>query len=497
MSKNEKNQFPVKRFIYRLEVKFVLIATIIILSGAAIINYVIYSFESKEHYKLVTNQVKLGNTIMSDVLKSYIKSIPDGYESTYPILINGFLNQFPRRESNLNWGVFVFNKEQGHTFTFGDSTIRAVQCPIFPREKGSSKIRFFTFRDQDRKNVLISLTPLSIGSTAWHTLAVLSFYNETTGGLQDLLRQLIIISIIAVLVSIAIAVIVARALARPIKVLASEMNLVEAPYYRTELLKNRNDEIGVLQQRFLNMLDRLRDSEGENRYAQKALIHTERMASIGTIVSGLAHDINNPLAGLKQSMNRIINDPQNVTQTKKYGTLIFSALSHIEKVVRRLLDFSKKQEINFEIVNINDILDDSIRLVEYEFKNKHISLVKDFQEKTRPVLGNIQYLNQVFINILLNAIQATEKHGKIVVKTFSDNENNMIEIEDTGTGISKINLEKIFNPFFTTKGKQEGTGLGLSICSTIIRDHGGKITASSKVGVGTIIAVILPHAGKI
>jgi len=495
MPKN--NQFLVSRFNYRLEVKFVLIATIILIIGAVIINYVIYTFEKKEHYELVTNQVKLGNTVMSDVLNSYIKNIPYDYESTFPTLINGFLNQFPRREENLNWGVFVFNQEQGHTYTYGDSIIRAVQCPPFPQDQGNRKIRFFTFKTKDDKNVLISLRPINMNSANWHTLAVISFYNENVNGLRELLRQLIFLSVIVVLLSFVIAVIVGRALARPIKALALEMNLVEAPYYETKLVKNRRDELGALQQRFLIMLGRLRDSEGENREAQKAIIHTERMASIGTIVSGLAHDINNPLAGLKQSINRIINDPQNVDQTKKYGTLIFSALSHIENVVRRLLDFSKKQEINFEDINIRKVVDESIRLLDYEFNNKQITLNKNFHENPEPVLGNYQYLNQVFINIFLNGIQATENGGEISVRTYSKDGNNVIEIEDTGTGIDAENLEKIFNPFFTTKGEQEGTGLGLSICSTIVRDHGGSIGASSKVGVGTKIVINLPISGKV
>jgi len=495
MPKN--NQFLVSRFNYRLEVKFVLIATIILIIGAVIINYVIYTFEKKEHYELVTNQVKLGNTVMSDVLNSYIKNIPYDYESTFPTLINGFLNQFPRREENLNWGVFVFNQEQGHTYTYGDSIIRAVQCPPFPQDQGNQKIRFFTFKTKDDKNVLISLRPINMNSANWHTLAVISFYNENVNGLRELLRQLIFLSVIVVLLSFVIAVIVGRALARPIKALALEMNLVEAPYYETKLVKNRRDELGALQQRFLIMLGRLRDSEGENREAQKAIIHTERMASIGTIVSGLAHDINNPLAGLKQSINRIINDPQNVDQTKKYGTLIFSALSHIENVVRRLLDFSKKQEINFEDINIREVVDESIRLLDYEFNNKQITLSKKFHENPEPVLGNYQYLNQVFINIFLNGIQATENGGEISVRTYSKDGNNVIEIEDTGTGIDAENLEKIFNPFFTTKGEQEGTGLGLSICSTIVRDHGGSIGASSKVGDGTKIVINLPISGKV
>jgi signal transduction histidine kinase len=340
----------------------------------------------------------------------------------------------------------------------------------------------------------VAYQPLNLGE-AKHSgyLAVIMSYSLEKAGLHQLLINLVNITVTVTVISIFIAILIGRKLAQPIKTLARETELVEAPHYTTSLKKTRQDEIGILQEQFLVMLNRLRKTEAEKEQTRQTLIQTEKMASIGTIASGVAHEINNPLAGLKQSISRIINDPGNVNQTKKYGSMILEALLHIENVVRGLLDFSKKRELNFKNIDLKRVLEDSVNMLQYEFKRKHIRLQKQFSKQPALVSGNIYYLKQVFINLLLNAIQAIPKSGDVIVRTLVNGNDIIVEVEDTGIGIEASKLDKIFNPFFTTKGEEEGTGLGLPICYSIIHDHGGDITVTSQVGVGTKFAVTLPH----
>lgn len=483
-----------KSFLHRLEVKFVLIATMIVFIGAVIINSIVYSYEYHEHYEIVTNRAKLSASIIADAIQGILRQHFKGFNGAVQTQLDDLLNEISAGKSEYKWAATIYNRNLQPVFTFGDTLIPLTPSPsrtLFTANKDS----FVNLgKTVDQTGSLAAYRPLALGNKQQGYLSVIMNYDLAEAGLHQLLLNLITIAVVVTVISIFIAILIARKLAQPIKILARETELVEAPHYTTNLKKTRQDEIGTLQERFLVMLNRLRKTEAEKEQTRQTLIQTEKMASIGTIASGVAHEINNPLAGLKQSISRIINDPGNVNQTKKYGSMIFDALLHIENVIQGLLDFSKKRELHFENIDINQVLTDSINMLQYEFKRKHIRLNKQFCKNSAAVSGNIYYLKQVFINLLLNAVQALPESGDIIVRTLSTGNDVVVEVEDTGIGIEASKLDKIFNPFFTTKGEAEGTGLGLPICYSIIHDHGGDISVTSQVGVGTKFAVTLPHA---
>ena len=234
---------------------------------------------------------------------------------------------------------------------------------------------------------------------------------------------------------------------------------------------------------------------------QEQLVHSEKLASIGTLAAGVAHEINNPLDGIQNCIRSILQEPDDKKKAGHYLGLIQEGLNRIENIVRKLLDFARPSKLKMENIQANDLLGNSLELVAHRFNNPGIKLNKDFAGNLPLCRGDSHYLQQVFLNIILNALDAMPAGGALTVKTsLAQNApgvslpNTRIEVavSDTGCGIPQENLSKIFDPFFTTKGVGEGTGLGLAVCTGIIKEHRGEIKVKSAVGKGSTFTVLLP-----
>lgn len=219
---------------------------------------------------------------------------------------------------------------------------------------------------------------------------------------------------------------------------------------------------------------------------QDKLIQSEKMAAIGKLASGLAHEINNPLDGIQNCIKAIIKSPNDTELMERYLLLVQDGLTRIENTVQKLLDFARPHMRHFSNVGINKLLDKTIGLVEQNLKMNKITLKKYFSQIPE-VYADESALSQVFLNIILNSIDAIQKEGKISIYTnfnktrsILNTDSISITISDTGCGIPKENLDKIFDPFFSTKKIGKGTGLGLAISLGIIKEHGGNINVESE-----------------
>ena len=237
---------------------------------------------------------------------------------------------------------------------------------------------------------------------------------------------------------------------------------------------------------------------------EKKMIHTERLASLGTMSTGIAHEINNPLAIINEAagfMKQLVSTPEMSRFTQKDGLLlgiekIENSIKRASKITHQLLGHVKKQDSQFSQVNLKTSLYETFGLLKREIKDKQININWEIDKEKNIVWSDPYQLRQVFMNLLSNAVHAVSENGSITLSTSETNKDIILEIKDNGIGIPKENLGKIFDPFFTTKSFDEGTGLGLFVVHKIICGLKGEINVTSKVGEGTCFQIKLPKHDK-
>ncbi|HEX9017142.1 MAG TPA: ATP-binding protein, partial [Chloroflexota bacterium] len=233
----------------------------------------------------------------------------------------------------------------------------------------------------------------------------------------------------------------------------------------------------------------------ELKVRQEQLLQAGKMAAVGTLTSGIAHEINNPLNNIALTTESLIDEFQDYSDEDKIRMLrqLYTQVERAGSTVRNLLDFTRKETPAFTTVTVQDVIGSTLRLVSNELKLGQVESYLELPPDLPKVSGNPRNLQQVFLNLFLNAIQAMPDGGKLTVRaTVQEDQLLRVDVSDTGVGIPPENLGKVFDPFFTTKEPGQGTGLGLSVSYGIIEKHRGRITVSSKVGEGTTFSVFLP-----
>jgi two-component system, NtrC family, sensor kinase len=228
---------------------------------------------------------------------------------------------------------------------------------------------------------------------------------------------------------------------------------------------------------------------------QAKLAHSERMATIGRLVSGVAHEVNNPLAAILGFTDLLLENPEMPASARDDLQIILQETQRTKDIVQDLLSFARQRPVQREPVQVNAVLRQTIKLRSYDFASHGVEVFEEFDERLEPALGDAQQLQQVFLNILNNAydaVQETGRRGRITIRTRSGAKSVQVLIADNGTGIA--DPEHIFDPFYTTKQPGKGTGLGLSICYGIVRAHGGEIQCWNNPGGGSTFVVKIPTA---
>ncbi|MCJ7458262.1 MAG: GAF domain-containing protein [candidate division Zixibacteria bacterium] len=245
---------------------------------------------------------------------------------------------------------------------------------------------------------------------------------------------------------------------------------------------------------FIGSVYLLRDITEQKRLREQ-LVQSEKMAAVGQLVSGVAHELNNPLAGVMGYSQLLLMNNNLDTKTQSYLNKISKESDRAKNIVNNLLTFARKHKPEKKYLDINTILDQTIELRAYDLKVSNIQVLKDLDPQLHKTMADFNQLQQVFLNIMNNAHQAIQESkgkGEIRIRTEKAGEMIRIILEDNGPGIPEENLNKIFEPFFTTKDVGRGTGLGLSISYGIIQQHGGKIYARSILGQGATFVIELP-----
>jgi signal transduction histidine kinase len=242
----------------------------------------------------------------------------------------------------------------------------------------------------------------------------------------------------------------------------------------------------------LHIFDLEREEMIEERLQRFA--QTEKLTSLGKLAAGIAHEINNPLANVSlnvEMLKKKLGSAEGGEAYEKRFAAIERNLERASLIARELLFFSRHddKEEHAETLDLNAVLEDTLTLVGPRRSDYHFELMLN----TLPLVRGISWkLEEVFLNVIINAMEATTPGGEIAISTCTDGTEAVVEIADRGIGIPPVHIRSIFDPFFTTKEVGEGTGLGLSICFGIMERHGGRIDVTSKEGVGTTVALIFP-----
>ena len=309
-------------------------------------------------------------------------------------------------------------------------------------------------------------------------------------------RKYLVFSIISALVpNLLLVLIVVRIFSRPLQRITLAAVQVTEGEYGTEVdLRKSNDEIGLLAESFNEMSRKMASDIEQLRQLNEQLIRTEKLAAMGTLSAGVAHEVNNPLASIS-SLIQMMKAKQNVDEdTREKLKLISAQITRITQVTKDMMDFARVRPAAKSLIDVNEIINSSLRLASFDKSFQALNLKKDLTENLPPVFADTDQLQQVFLNLFLNARDAMPEGGEIIVETSPEANEIRIKIADSGFGINETDLKKIFDPFFTTKQTGKGTGLGLAVCYGIITAHNGRIEVSPNNGKGTLFTIHLPES---
>jgi signal transduction histidine kinase len=332
---------------------------------------------------------------------------------------------------------------------------------------------------------------------------------ETTS--EDRQRAIVLVLLIVVVTTIVVGALASRFVSRPITKLLRGIDDVAKGDLSHVILSERDDEIGTIATRFNEMTFSLRESRSDLQRQNEAKLaleqrlgHTEKLATIGQLAAEIAHEVGTPLnviAGRARSIQKKSKEPEAV---EKNAEIVAEQTARITRIIQRLLDFTRRKVGTPErgAIKLNDLVATTMELLSGQFASAKVKTKIDRAELLPSVAGDADRMQQVLINLLLNAVQAMPDGGSLAIETRlvrrtrpgleAEGDFVSVAITDSGCGIPAEIREKIFDPFYTTKEGQGGTGLGLAVCSGIVKEHDGWIDVEDAPACGSVFRVFVP-----
>jgi two-component system NtrC family sensor kinase len=465
-----------------LRVKILVPILVVILGSGTLLSWMVH----REVEEVLTQQ-------FSDRVGAILSELTN--RATQEVLIENFheLNKMIRRAATLPDIVYVYLENHNHeilahTFDHG-MPIGLAETTRLPLGKETRVISLRTEKGMLHDHAMGMLGG-RIG--ALHLGVSTARIREESDNVS---KQIFLVTILAAAVSVGVIYLITFILTQPIRELTRSLVRVGKGDFSIRSDIRSGDEIGELAGQFNAMTERLAEWERKLAEAQQLILRTERLATIGKIASGVAHEIGNPLHAVQQFSRALQDHPERMDQ---YLPLIQEGLQRMHRVVYQLKDYARERSVHQKIIDIHEVIESSIRFLEHHARDKSARVRFEPDRKIPTIRGDPDALGQVVTNVFINSLEAISVDGSVYIKTFwsPSHENGGgrigILITDNGPGIEDNALEKVFDPFFTTKEIGQGTGLGLSICQDIVGLHGGSIEVVSEKGSGATFTIWLP-----
>jgi len=521
-------KIKVKKTFHSLTGKLILSIGILMIVGSAVFWYFLIYYEERE---FIRNSEKYGHSL-ADVVR---KSMRYGMLTSQPHPIKQAVEAIGSAEDVLGIRVFDCKGRVAYSSNKDEKGLvldaaKSFCMNQYPRRAEIKEAPSYSDRqDKNGFKALNMLTPI-YNEPACYTSSChvhrkgdtilgiiesdisLSVMDKTTR--EHKIAMTIFVSGFIFAISVVLCKILWNTVSVPISILAKGMEEVSAGNLNYTVKIDTKDELGELAASFNAMTGDIRKAKNELvewgstlekkvqekteaiRKAQAQLVHSEKLASLGRMAAGVAHEINSPLTGIVTFAHLLQKKFDAGTQEREDIDVIIDQANRCSNIIKGLLGFARASAADKTAVNINDILNSSLNIVRNKADFFNVKMVINYEEKLHYVKADTSQLQQVFLNMIMNAADAMDGKGTITITTKNTTENgrDFIEIEfrDTGSGITDKNLEKIFEPFFTTKPVGKGTGLGLAVSHGIIQEHGGNIFVKTKPGKGTSFFIKLP-----
>lgn len=304
------------------------------------------------------------------------------------------------------------------------------------------------------------------------------------------------ITLLGTVVGLALSLLLSKRISVPIEQLAQASQEIAQGNLDTRVGHRSNNELGDLAESFNTMAESLQERDQQlKEFAKSKIMESERLALVGQLAANVAHELNNPLQGIVTYSHLMLEKlPSEETSAATSLNRIVSQANRCRDIIRGLLDFSRQRKPDKTVCDLNAVLLECLTLVEKQATFHNIEIVQEFDRSLPKLVVDPSQIQQVVLNLIINAAEAMDEEGRLVVSTHYEPQHEIVTfmVKDNGCGIPEENLEKLFDPFFTTKEVGHGTGLGLAISYGIVKEHGGTIEVHSQVGQGTTFSVHLP-----
>jgi signal transduction histidine kinase len=492
MPSKDKVMKQVTTFFSRLSLqyKFIIITTFAIILIMSVLGYLAVEREKNILYKEIEKEGRLlGETlaipIINDLIYERLGLVEEG-----GLLDNYILEIFNRKDANLLYIAIL--DDEGKVISHNTITeygkVYADPLTMKALRADSTVIQHFS---ENKHNALDFGVPLSIGKKRWGTLKFGISLEKVEHEIFTTVKRIIVLTIALLIAGFAVILLLSRRFISPITHLANTMEKARGDFLDLRVEVKGHDELAMLGERFNSMIERIRQANEELKKTHEKLVQSEKLASIGILAAGVAHEINNPLGGLFNCLQMLKQNGDNPEFRTKYMELIREGLDRIESTVSKLLWMARKAEHSPADVKIGSVVESVYSLVEYKLRKGRITFESEIPDDLHIFIDPHDF-QQLLLNLFINAIQAMRDGGLLAVRGYREDSSVKIEVKDTGCGIMQEDIGRIFDPFFTTKPTGEGTGLGLWLTYEIVRNYGGEILVESTLGKGSRFTLSLP-----